>query len=332
MSRLVARTGFLVSLCAALLLFELLAMSRETVRSELGQLQSHSGLRLVSVRDGKMFTLSFADRTMSQSKPLIDTGTGIGGTVSPDGKRVAIALCSGSGFTHPGPSVTDCPSGFILATVRSDGTDLREYRDFANPWGICWSHDMSRLVLVMSDRRRNRYEAEYLQILNLETDTTEIIADGSDAFVESQCWSVDDKRVVYTVNKPLGIQIARSYDTRTKTSTDLASGGHVTWSPDGNWIAFLYCPPSLRGCKYYGIRTSSGEKKLLFETTGETSLWWSPDSRFVAYVDGAGFFERTLSEQFREKRRLRVRRVEDGEEDWFADFFDGDTMGFDWVR
>jgi tricorn protease-like protein len=61
-------------------------------------------------------------------------------------------------------------------------------------------------------------------------------------------------------------------------------------------------------------------------------VWWSPDSRFVAYVNGAYFFERTPAQQLREMVRLRVRRLDDGSENSFADFFDGDTMEFQWVK
>ena len=315
-----------------MLLFVPVVSSRESVRSELVQLQNHHGIRLVSVRDNKVFTVSFADRSISQSRAFIDKGTAMYGVVSPDGTSVAISLCLDPGITHPTPYRSECLGGIFLAIVRTDGSDPRVYRDFANPGlGVCWSHDMSKLALNMDDERQGQNARFDLQILDLKTGATELIGDGTEAFVDSQCWSPDDKQVIYTVNKPLGVRIVRLYDTQEKKSKDLARGGHATWSPDGNWIAFLYCPPSLRGCKYYGIRTSTNKQKLLFKTDGETGLSWSPDSRFVAYVNGASAFERTPPQQLREMRRLRVRRLEDNAEDSFADFFDGDIMWFDWV-
>ncbi len=184
----------------------------------------------------------------------------------------------------------------------------------------------------MADRRQGRFAPSKLQIVDLVSESTEIIDDGLLAFVDPQCFSPDDKRVVYTVNHDGGIRTARMYDTGTKTSRKIANGGHPTWSPDGHWIAFLYCPPSLRGCKYYGIETSTNEQKLFFKKDGQTGLSWSPDSRFVAYVDIAGALERTPSEQLREMLRLRVRRLHDGAEQPYADFFDGDIMWFDWVN
>jgi len=328
-----ARTACPVSVLVALLILIPLGCSRESARSDLLQLQNRSGLRLVAVRDSKVFTVSFADGRTDQSKPFVSKGTAANGTVSPDGTRVAISLCPDPGTTHPTPYRSECAAGLVLAVVRADGSDLKQYSDFANPGlGFCWSHDMSELVLSMEDRRKGRrFAGLNLQIVDLNTGDTELIDDGSVAYVDSQCWSPDDKHLVYWIDKPLGVEIVRMYDTQTKKSRDIASGGHPTWSPDGKWIAFLYCPPSLSNCKYYGTETSTNEQKILFKTDGETGLSWSPDSRFVAYVNGATFFERSPSEYLREMRRLRIRRLDDNAEDSFADFFDGDIMWFDWV-
>jgi hypothetical protein len=84
------------------------------------------------------------------------------------------------------------------------------------------------------------------------------------------------------------------------------------------------CPPALRGCEYYGIRVSTGERKLFFRADAETALSWSPDSRLVAYVSAARVSEKTPWELTREMRRLRIRRLEDNMEYSFADFFGGD--------
>jgi WD40 repeat protein len=327
-----ARAVFLISIVFALSVLVPQVSSKLSVRSELVQLQDRNGLRLVAVRDNKIFTVSYASRTLIQSKRFIEKGSVETGTVSPDGATVAISLCLDPGFTHPTPNWTDCPAGFVFATVRPDGSDLKEYRDYANPApSFCWSHDMSKIVLNMQARRQARYAPYNLEIVNLETGSTEIVDESRYVFVDPQCWSPDDKRLVYTVNKESAIRIVRLYDTDTKKSRDIASGGHSTWSPDGKWIAFIECPPTLRGCKYYGIETSTNEQKLLFKKDAETGLSWTPDSRFVAYVDGASALERTPSEQLREMLRLRVRRLDDGAEVPVADFFDGDFMWFNWV-
>lgn len=171
-----------------------------------------------------------------------------------------------------------------------------------------------------------------MQILDLATEATQVIADDPDAFVDPQCWSPDDKHVVYTSNNMAGHGAVSIYDVDLKGSRDFSKGTRATWSPDGEWIALLDCPPSLWGCKYYIVRPSGSEKKVLLKSESATSLWWSPDSRFVAYVNGAHFFERTPAQQLQEMVRLRVRRLDDNSEASFADFFDGDTMDFQWVN
>lgn len=213
------RIGLRLFACATLLLLTPLMSCRESVRPELARLQQNRGYRLVSVRDNKVFTLSFAERTLDQSKPFIAKGTANTGTVSPDGKRVALSLCLDPGIVNLDAYRSECPSGFVLAIVDPDGSDLREYRDFANPGpGICWSHDMSKLVLTMNDGRQALDSSDYLQIVDLKSGRTEVISDGSTAFVDSQCWSPDDKQIVYTVNKPLGVQTVRRYDVKAKKS------------------------------------------------------------------------------------------------------------------
>jgi len=70
-----------------------------------------------------------------------------------------------------------------------------------------------------------------------------------------------------------------------KSSTLLAPGGKdSTWSPDGNWIAFR------DGDTFYEIRPDGRDKrKLLRRRDVYSPLWWSPDSRFVAYVASVPF-------------------------------------------
>jgi WD40 repeat protein len=319
---------------ALFLLFLSVSLSpAQSVQAELAQIQKSGGYRLVAMRDNKVSTVSFADGSLIESKPLMEKGTAMYGTVSPDGKKVAMTVCQDPGLTHPQPNVTACPSGFALAIVGTDGTGLREDPEIAGSgWMSCWSHDMSKLVLIMDDRRHHAPMPASLQILDLKSGTAELIADGPDAIADAQCWSPDDKKIVYMVNKVGGIQTVRLYDTGTRTTKDIADGGHPSWSPDGNWIAFLHCPPSLQGCAYKGIRVSTGEEKAFFQAEAMSSLSWSPDSRFVAYFSGARAAERSPSQMQREMIRLRVRRLADSQESSFHDFFDGDVMWFSWAN
>jgi hypothetical protein len=307
--------------------------SSGSVRSDLIKLQRTTGLTLISEHENKIYTVDFAKHKLGPPKPLPSTGTAGDGYFSEDGTRVAMGLCRAPGITHPTPYRSECPGGVVLAIMRADGNDPHEYSDFANPgYMMCWSHDAPKIALVMQDRRKERYAVDALQILDLATGETQIIAEGPDAFVDPQCWSPDNAQVVYTANNTMGMQKVAVYDVEKKMSRDFAKGTRPTWSPDGNWIALMDCPPSLWGCKYYAVRPSGQERKLLFTSEAATSLWWSPDSRYVAYVNGAGTSERSPSQLSREMVRLRVRRLEDNSVDSFANFFDGDTMNFQWVE
>ena len=321
-------------ICAITLAFPVEATAQESVRAELTRLQKQNGISLVSQRDNKVYTIDFAKRRLRESKLLPGSGTANSGYFSEDGTKIAVALCRDPGITHPTPYTTECPRGVVLAIMQADGGDRHEYTDLANPdYMTCWSHDGSKIALVMQDRREGRYAPDQLQILDLATGATRVIVGGHghESFVDPQCWSPDDKHVVYTSNNMGGQGITSIYDVDLNKSRDFSKGTRPTWSPDGNWIALMDCPPSLWGCKYYLVSPSGNERRLLFKSEASTALWWSPDSRFVAYVNGARFFERTPHQLLREMVRLRVRRLEDGSEDSFADFFDGDTMDFQWL-
>src|ERR1700722_60271 len=319
-------------LCTLSLLFVSPTLFRKSVRSELIQFQRQNGLSLVSVRDNKIYTLEFKNRKLRESAPFPQNGTITSGNFSQDGGKIAVGLCRDPGLIHLTPNSTDCPGGFVLAIVGRDGSDVHEYADFANAgMSFCWSHDSSKLALEVQDTRNGKHESQ-LQILDLATSVTQIIADAPDSFVDPQCWSPDDKHVVYTSNNMAGQGTSSIYDVDLKRSREFSKGTRPTWSPDGKWIALMDCPPSLSGCKYYLVQPSGSEKRMLFKSESATALWWSPDSRFVAYVNGAHFFERTPPQQLRKIVRLRVRRLDDDAENSFADFFDGDTMEFQWVK
>ena len=339
-----SQRGLALTVCTVLLLLvPFILWRRSAVRSELVRLERDHGYRLVSMGpfDDRVYSISFADGNMTPSKPFLDQGSFETGDVSPDGKRIAFSHCLPPGFTHPKPNIQDCPGGFVQATANIDGSDLRDFPGLVNQGAhACWSHDMSKLVTNLQDRREGgpmRFE-DLLVILDLKTGQTEVIDRGFDAFVIPQCWSQDDRQIAYTVDRPMGIRTARTYDTVSKTSKDIANGGFPTWSPDGKWIAYKFCPPSLRGCAYHLIRTSTGEDKVLFACDSGSALSWSPDSHYVAYTSVARLYELKPSEyplalDFDSGvDRLRVRRLDDGAESSFVNFEAGAMTWFEWVK
>jgi Tol biopolymer transport system component len=276
------------------------ARPQESVREELIRLQKQRGLTLASFGFGLDVVL-FDKRTPVRLP--ISTGFAlVRGTISRDGTEIILSRFS--------PGASDS-----LELLRTDGSNMRELPfthadDVANHFeSLCWSYDKSRLAVGV---HRGSPEVE-LEILNLGSGVDQTVAP-SVKELTSQCWSSDDKRIVYEAGD--GVRI---YEVGgDKSSTLLAPGGKdPTWSPDGNWIAFR------DGNTFYEIRPDGQDKrKLLHRRDVYSPLWWSPDSRFVAYIALARFAIDDVYE-------LRVRRLEDNSDDWVAE---GQIAGeYQWV-
>lgn len=176
---------------------------------------------------------------------------------------------------------------------------------------MCWSHDQSKLAATMLDNFPNTS----LEELDLKTKQTRVVAPRVEQtwHVTSQCWSPDDKQLVYETEDTV-----RVFDLESGKTSVLAAGMdpreslNPTWSPDGKQIAFLDHDA------YYSIQPSGGTKKKLFAKKGACSgLYWSPDSRIVAYVGEASILEEGLTYDG-EINRVRVRRLGDGSQGWIA--------------
>ena len=312
-----------MAFCVVALVMLAQASTRESVRAELIRLQEQTGLSLVSFGggggSGNLDVVIFDSRHVAE-KELLKESVGEG-AISSDGSSIAFELRRKTGRTFSTPSENEVPEiGSRLGIVHHDGSDLREYPDLGDPYYPCWSFDKSALALSAKNLKQGKDAAQSLQILNLGNGTTEEVE--AKGYVTSQCWSPDGKQVVYQADHTL-----RVYDIQEKKSRTLTNGQYATWSPDGNWIAFL------EDDGYYAIRPSGNERKRLFKKKDAlTALWWSPDSRFVAYVSRNRFPEGLWSPLI-EQGRLRVRRLEDNAEDWVANFYiEGYVPSFQWVK
>ena len=263
------------------------------MREELIRLQQQTGLSLASFGFGLNVVL-FDKRTLV--KIPISTGLALmRGTISRDGTEIIV-----SRFNYHDLSASDS-----LELLRTDGSDLRELPfthtgDVPSHFeSLCWSYDKSRLAVGV----HLGFPELKLEILNLGSGVDQTVAP-SVKELTSQCWSPDDREIVYEAGD--GVRI---YEVRNdKSSTLLAPGGkEPTWSPDGNWIAFR------EGDTFYEIRPDGRDKRKLFHRRDVyTPLWWSPDSRLVAYVALVPF---AIDDFY----RLRVRRLEDNSDDWVAE-------------
>ena len=301
--------------------------SEPSIRTELIDLQKREGTSLAFVKSNDIYAVNLEKRSSTKIRAFLHVGTASRGEMASDGAEVAFDFCPDPGLTHPTPFSTKCPAGPpYLAVVQTDGSGLREFRDLVYPTGECWSGDRSRLALTTSNRKTNKFAVAAINVVNLGTASIQETRI-QDASTSSQCWSRDAKELVYVQNEPNGIQTVRVFDVEKNVSRDLAKGSHATWSPDGNWIAFLDCGVSLHDCTYVVTRPSGGDRRVLFKiASAETGLWWSPDSRLVAYVSPGPAFMPDAG-----MYRLFVRRLDDNSEDWFANLSDTDSMAFQWV-
>lgn len=273
--------------------------------TELIGLQKQTGLSIAYFYRS-LYVVNFADRELVPGKEILPAGESAGGDISPDGRKIA--------FLHFNSTIQD------LGIMRSDGSDLREYPEFVTD-AVCWSYDLSKLAMEVQNTKRGATAPDDpLLILNLDSGKTRQL--DVRAYVTSQCWSPNSKALVYGTEDSV-----RLYDAERNIWSVLAKGTEPTWSPDGNWISFR------DGDSYYAIRPSGEDRRLLFRTRGAISgLWWSPDSRFVAYVGRNRLFERPFIAIDVGWLRLRIRRLADGSEDWVAQLSDVVVPRFHWIK
>ena len=119
------------------------------------------------------------------------------------------------------------------------------------PWRIdyCWSHDRQNIFGVQSTT-----DSRALVVVNRRSKEVRTVASKlSYPHVPPQCWSRDDRQLVYEVAGQIDI-----FDTASGTSHLLIGGTQPSWSPDGAWISFL------DHGSYYAIRPDGKDRKQLF--------------------------------------------------------------------
>jgi len=259
----------------------------ESVRAELVRMQAKAGLTIGWYDPHGPEIVNFTKRKVVGNNILKKEFAGVG-TITPDGTEIAFQVIK---YTA------------ILGIMNADNSDVREFPSVVRPGQFCWSRDTSQIAMATAIDDKS----VSLKVLDLESKSVKVLSPVKR--ITSQCWSPDDKNVVFEFDGNVMIQDVRS---EAKPQT-LATGTGPTWSPDGDWIAYL----DEREHNYYVIHPNGrGKKKLFHSREGLAGLYWSPDGRMVAYVIEQGGF------LLLENNRLKVRRIEDNSEDWVADGLD----------
>lgn len=278
------------------------AVTRDNVRSELVELQARNGLGIAEYDSRGLRIVDFEKRKAILGKPFPDHRAQRG-TVSSNASRIAFTL----------KSLTQSPP-WVLGIMRIDNSELREIPSVRNPVEMCWSHDMARIAMGAVDTKSKTLQ---LLVLSVATESVKTLSSNMGRLT-TQCWSPDGKQVVFESADNVIIENVDGGNQRA-----LAVGKAPTWSPDGDWIAFF----DEHDRSYYAIHPSGeGKKKLFHHRSAVAGLYWSPDSRIVAYVVEIGGLVSL------EAYKLYVRRLEDGSEDWVEDADLGCCGDLQWIN
>jgi WD40 repeat protein len=288
--------------------------SKANLLDDLIRFQEDQNSALVSVFNGQIHSIDFANRALELKKNDHLQDSSQYGVLSPDGSEIALIS----------QKTLNRRIFFALRTSKLDGSAAEDYSELTSPSGMCWSADNTKLALLANYTKSGQMVTA-LQIMKLGPREMEPV-DDMNSFTTPQCWSPDGMVVVYTRNGDGGKQTVTTYDTQTKQKREIANGGRATWIPTTDWITYLDCGIELHDCTYYAIHPDGTGKKALFKTSAAvTGLSWSPDGRFGAYVSPGSTLEPWV------RWRLRVRRLEDNSEDWVANLSDTDPIEFQWI-
>lgn len=199
-----------------------------------------------------------------------------GGVLSPDASRVAFAQKDDK-LRKTNLYVLDVTSRRMEHLLRTDEID-----------GIAWSPDSQKIAYVDAAAHNKQLE---LNVFDLSSKQSKSLLQGGHYVITSQAWSPDGHQLVYGLSQNKGeTQLLMIYDLTSKTSRRLAASGRwATWSPTGEWIAYLAFDE--KGAASIRLINPVGQRDIsLLQDITPSSVdaivsapLWSPDGAYLLY-------------------------------------------------
>jgi eukaryotic-like serine/threonine-protein kinase len=199
------------------------------------------------------------------------------------------ASLSGQSWANP---TTTAPTPTKLSTAEGAPTATTTSQMVAVPVPLngmtCWSQDLRYAAVTnLTQNQIKLYKVEgqqLIQTLNVSAnfflnirlqwslDNSKILATSDDGRIK--VWNTNNGQELFTFTTP-----ATRFTLR------------ASWSPDGNYCVLSYLVKSSIPYTVF-LRVSDGKQLFQMSVPGYTSyaLAWSPDSRYIAFPDGANWY------------------------------------------
>jgi Tol biopolymer transport system component len=222
---------------------------------------------------------------------------------SPDGRKIAYDVC------ERGDANTWC---FVSRTVVQDvetdrSVEVSRDSDFLGSCHV-WSPNGKRIALL-TDLPGGKPSTASLDVINAGGSGLERLAKAGESIDSCPAWSADGRSIAYVRGRSgSDVYVVELDGHRTRRLTYGMYVGEITWSPDGELIAFHHIGDD--GDGYRSMRPDgAAHTSIARDATGfATGLVWSPDSRRIAYViDGSN--ELFVADRDGRNRHLVIRGV-----------------------